>query len=91
VTRIRVTFRVTQTGTERDHRIASLAAFRWSGWIGSDAADAEDELANAMRAGSLAIACLADVDGPILGRNMEGVLCRDTHSEPGEAYRHHLD
>src|SRR6516162_2502731 len=34
-----------------------------------------DELANAMRAGSLAIACLADVpDGPILGRNTEGVL-----------------
>ena len=34
-----------------------------------------DDLANAMRAGSLAVACLADVpDGPILGRNAEGVL-----------------
>src|SRR5436309_15310542 len=34
-----------------------------------------DDLANAMRAGSLAVACLADVpDGPILGRNAAGVL-----------------
>src|SRR2546425_1090957 len=29
-----------------------------------------DDLANAMRSGSLAVACLADVpDGPVLGRN----------------------
>ena len=34
-----------------------------------------DDLANAMRAGSLAVACLADVrDGPVLGRNADGVL-----------------
>src|ERR1700758_4842688 len=34
-----------------------------------------DDLADAMRAGSLAVACLADVpDGPVLGRNAEGVL-----------------
>ena len=51
-----------------------------------------DELANAMRAGSLAIACLADVpDGPILGRNTEGVLAAVRTPEPGELYRHHLD
>jgi hypothetical protein len=32
-----------------------------------------------MRTGSLAIACLADVpDGPILGRNIEGVLAAIT-------------
>src|SRR5438876_4943735 len=36
-----------------------------------------DDLANAMRAGSLAVACLADVpDGPILGRDAAGVLSR---------------
>src|SRR5690242_21228350 len=34
-----------------------------------------DSLANGMRAGSLAVACLADVpDAPILGRNTAGVL-----------------
>src|SRR5438105_12020426 len=34
-----------------------------------------DDLANAMQTGSLAVACLADVpDGPVLGRNAQGVL-----------------
>src|SRR6266849_6478437 len=38
-----------------------------------------DDLANAMRAGSLATACLADVpDGPILGRNAAGVDRKST-------------
>jgi membrane dipeptidase len=51
-----------------------------------------DELADAMRAGSLAIACLAGVpDGPILGRNTEGVLAATRTPEPGELYRHHLE
>ena len=51
-----------------------------------------DDLANAMRAGSLAIACLADVpDGPILGRSAEGVLAAIRTPEPGELYRHHLE
>ena len=50
------------------------------------------ELANAMREGSLAIACLADVpDGPILGRNKEGVLAAMRTPEPGELYNHHLE
>src|ERR1700730_11377966 len=51
-----------------------------------------DDLANAMRAGSLAVACLADVpDGPVLGRNAEGVLAAWRTAEPGQLYRHHLD
>lgn len=51
-----------------------------------------DDLANAMRAGSLAAACLADVpDGPVLGRNAEGVLAALRTPEPGELYRHHLE
>src|SRR6266436_6509626 len=51
-----------------------------------------DDLANAMRAGSLAVACLADVpDGPILGRNAEGVLAALRLPEPGLLYRHHLE
>src|ERR1700738_1894394 len=51
-----------------------------------------DALANAMRAGPLAVACLADVpDGPILGRNAEGVLAAVRTPEPGQLYRHHLE
>jgi membrane dipeptidase len=51
-----------------------------------------DDLADAMRAGSLAVACLADVpDGPVLGRNAEGVLAALRTPKPGELYRHHLE
>jgi membrane dipeptidase len=49
-------------------------------------------LANGMRAGSLAVACLADVpDAPILGRNAAGVLAALRTPEPGLLYKHHLD
>jgi membrane dipeptidase len=45
-----------------------------------------------MRAGSLAVACLADVqDGPVLGRNAQGVLAALRNPEPGQLYRHHLE
>jgi len=52
-----------------------------------------DDLANAMRAGSLAVACLADVpDGPVLGRKRprpcqeyEGRSGRGAHSRAGPA------
>jgi membrane dipeptidase len=51
-----------------------------------------DDLANGMRAGSLAISCLADVpDGPILGRNEVGVLAALRTPEPGLLYQHHLE
>jgi membrane dipeptidase len=51
-----------------------------------------DDLANAMRAGSLAVACLADVpDGPVLGRNAQGVLAALRTPEPGQLYSHHLE
>src|SRR5579883_596611 len=50
------------------------------------------DLAKGMRAGSLAVACLADVpDGPVLGRNREGVLAALRKPEPGELYQHHLE
>jgi membrane dipeptidase len=46
-----------------------------------------DDLANGMRAGSLAVACLADVpDGPVLGRNAAGVLAAVRTPEPGMLY-----
>src|SRR5438067_409176 len=44
-----------------------------------------DDLANGMRAGSLAVACLADVpDGPILGRNAAVILAAVRTPEPGQ-------
>src|SRR5580704_8254954 len=47
------------------------------------------DLARDMRAGSLAVACLADVpDGPILGRNAEGALAMVRPPGPGELYKH---
>ena len=50
------------------------------------------DLATGMRTGSLAVACLADVpDGPVLGRNAEGVLGAVRTPEPGQLYRHHLE
>jgi membrane dipeptidase len=50
------------------------------------------DLAKAMRAGSLAVACLADVpDSPILGRSAEGALAMVRTPAPGELYRYHLD
>jgi membrane dipeptidase len=51
-----------------------------------------DDLAGHMRAGLLAVACLADVpDGPVLARNAEGALAAVRTPEPGELYRHHLE
>jgi membrane dipeptidase len=45
-----------------------------------------------VRAGSLAVACLADVpDGPILARDAEGALAAMRAPAPGELYKHHLD
>jgi membrane dipeptidase len=51
-----------------------------------------DDIANGMRAGSLAVACLADVpDGPVLGRNADGALAALRTPEPGLLYQHHLE
>lgn len=59
--------------------------------ITSKAAPSND-LANGMRAGSLAVACLADVpDGPILGRGPAGVLAALRTPEPGQLYKYHLE
>jgi membrane dipeptidase len=51
-----------------------------------------DDLANGMRAGALAVVCLADVpDGPVLGRDAAGRLAALRVPAPGELYRHHLE
>src|SRR6266566_3736540 len=50
------------------------------------------DLADAMRAGSLAVACLADVpDMPVLGRSAEGALAVVRAPATSELYRYHLD
>src|SRR6516162_5041326 len=50
------------------------------------------DLANAMRAGSLAVACLADVpDWPVLARSPQGGLAAIRAPASGELYRYHLD
>jgi membrane dipeptidase len=50
------------------------------------------DLSGAMRAGSLAVACLADVpDWPVLARRPEGGLAAIRAPAPGELYRYHLD
>jgi len=50
------------------------------------------DIARDMRAGSLAVACLADVpDGPLLGRNADGALAMVRPPAPGELYAHHLE
>jgi membrane dipeptidase len=50
------------------------------------------DLASSMRAGRVAILCLADVpDGPILGRNASNVLAAVRQPRPGQLYEHHLD
>jgi membrane dipeptidase len=50
------------------------------------------DLRDAMRAGSLAVACLADVpDWPVLGRSDKGALAAIRAPEPGELYRYHIE
>ena len=50
------------------------------------------ELPRGMRAGCIAIVCLADVpDGPLLGRDANSVLAALRPAKPGELYRYHLD
>jgi membrane dipeptidase len=50
------------------------------------------DLSGAMRAGSLAVACVANVpDWPVLARSAEGGLAAIREPAPGELYRYHLD
>jgi membrane dipeptidase len=75
------------------HRAISVDVHSHGGRTGiTSKAPPNDDLAEAMRAGSLAAACLADVpDGPVLGRDAAGALAAVRSPDPGELYRHHLD
>jgi membrane dipeptidase len=60
--------------------------------VTSRTARPSDELARQMRAGRIAVLCLADVpDAPILGRNAQNVLVALRTPEPGFLYAYHLD
>ena len=79
--------------TKRLRRSLSVDVHTHGGTTGiTSKAPPGDDLANGMRAGSLAVACLADVpDGPVLGRNAAGVLTALRTPEPGQLYKHHLE
>jgi membrane dipeptidase len=50
------------------------------------------DLARSMRAGGMAVVCLADVpDAPILGRNASNVLTVVRQPAPGQLYTYHLE
>ncbi|HUK62011.1 MAG TPA: membrane dipeptidase [Dongiaceae bacterium] len=60
--------------------------------ITSRTAAPSGEIARSMRAGRLAVLCLADVpDGPILGRNAQGVAVATRAPEPGLLWNYHLE
>ena len=51
-----------------------------------------DEIARSMRAGRIAVLCLADVpDAPLLGRNAQNVAVVTRVPAPGELWKYHLD
>jgi len=59
--------------------------------ITSPSAPPSDDLARSMRAGGMAVVCLADVpDGPILGRDANNVLTVVRQPAPGQLYQYHL-
>src|SRR5262249_24112699 len=50
------------------------------------------DLARGMRAGRIAVVCVADVpDGPLLGRNAKNGLTAMRQPAPGQLYQYHLD
>ncbi|HKC09087.1 MAG TPA: membrane dipeptidase [Methylomirabilota bacterium] len=60
--------------------------------VTSRTAAPSDHLARSMRAGGIAVLCLADVpDRPILGRDARNVLRALREPEPGFLYQHHQE
>ena len=76
----------------REHISIDVHTHAGPAGITSRTAAASDDLARGMRAGRIAVVCLADVpDAPILGRDARGVLGATRQPQPGELYRYHLD
>src|SRR5690349_24873858 len=76
----------------RDHVSVDVHTHAGPNGVTSRTAAPGDDIARGMRAGRLAVLCLADVpDGPILGRDASNVLRALRTPEPGFLYRHHLE
>jgi membrane dipeptidase len=76
----------------REHVSVDVHTHAGPNGVTSRTAPPSDDLAGSMRAGRIAVLCLADVpDGPILGRDASNVLRALREPEPGFLYQHHLE
>ena len=75
----------------REHVSVDVHTHAGPNGVTSRTAAPSDDLARSMRAGRIAVLCLADVpDGPILGRDSSNVLRALREPEPGFLYQYHL-
>ena len=71
----------------RDHVSIDVHTHAGPNGVTSRTAQPSDDLARGMRAGGIAVLCLADVpDGPILGRDASNVLRALREPQPGFLY-----
>src|SRR5260370_19173534 len=76
----------------REHVWVDVHTHAGPNGITSRTAAPSDGLARSMRAGRIAVLCLADVpDGPILGRDARNVLRALREPEPGFLHQYHLE
>ena len=76
----------------REHVSVDVHTHAGPNGVTSRTAAPSDDLARSMRAGRIAVLCLADVpDGPILGRDARNVLRALRVPEPGFLYQYHLE
>ena len=76
----------------REHVSVDVHTHAGPNGVTSRTAAPSDDLARSMRAGRIAVLCLADVpDGPILGRDASNVLRALRVPEPGFLYQYHLE
>jgi membrane dipeptidase len=76
----------------REHVSVDVHTHAGPNGVTSRTAAPSDDLARSMRAGRIAVLCLADVpDGPILGRDASNVLRALREPAPGFLYQYHLE
>lgn len=76
----------------RDHVSIDVHTHAGPNGVTSRTALPSDDLARGMRAGGIAVLCLADVpDAPILGRDASNVLRALREPAPGFLYQHHQE
>ena len=76
----------------REHVSVDVHTHAGPNGVTSRTAAPSDDLARSMRAGRIAVLCLADVpDGPILGRDASNALRALREPPPGFLYQYHLE